>query len=585
MPDRWGRPSSSLDQQFVHHSGVNVTSINLGGGVTWTGPTCCASGSFCSAGNPVNPWYSQCIPGTAPATTSDAGNGNPTTTTTSTVPTSGSCVGAPLAPYSQCGGFGYVGSNCCASFSGVTYACQGGYWWMSCTPSGNQPPATTTTNIVVPVTTTTNVVVPATTTTRAATTTNPVVPTTTANVPSTTTSNSATPTGCVGAPLAEWAQCSGIGYTGSTCCSSGLVCVVSSQWWGSCQKAPPTTAASTTVSASTTKVTSTTTPASATTTKVTTSSASPTSTHFPMHPPPARVFAPYLDVTKSTISVSDMQNARTNWVILSFIVAGSNNQPTWASQYDITSSFYMDAINSIRANGNDIAIAFGGYDFQELALVITDVKQLQAAYQSVIDRYQVSWIDFDIESTSIYDTAANDRRAQAIAGLQQANPGLTVSFTVSVIPSGMVSSGISWITNLKSRGVRIDILNILAMDYGVPGENGATGMGGYAIQAAQSTYAQLQQIGYTSTKLGITPMIGANDVSGEFFTLANAQQVVDFALANSYIQMLAFWSLHRDSACSGQCADYTNYAAVVPLYDSSRIAQNAFDFSHIFNAF
>ena len=57
--------------------------------------------------------------------------------------------------------------------------------------------------------------------------------------------------------------------------------------------------------------------------------------------------------------------------------------------------------------------------------------------------------------------------------------------------------------------------------------------------------------------LGITPMIGKNDMAGEIFTLSNAQTVLTFAKANG-VHRLAFWALGRDQACgSGDSAPYS----------------------------
>jgi chitinase len=50
---------------------------------------------------------------------------------------------------------------------------------------------------------------------------------------STTTSSSAA-TG-TGSPVAQWGQCGGQGYTGSTVCASPYTCVATSAWWSQCQ--------------------------------------------------------------------------------------------------------------------------------------------------------------------------------------------------------------------------------------------------------------------------------------------------------------------------------------------------------------
>ena len=50
-------------------------------------------------------------------------------------------------------------------------------------------------------------------------------------------------------------------------------------------------------------------------------------------------------------------------------------------------------------------------------------------------------------------------------------------------------------------------------------------------------------------KVGITPMIGQNDVPAEQFTLADAAAVNDFARAHG-VGQLSMWSLNRDSTCA-----------------------------------
>ncbi|KAH6569822.1 hypothetical protein BASA60_008018 [Batrachochytrium salamandrivorans] len=114
----------------------------------------------------------------------------------------------------------------------------------------------------------------------------------------------------------------------------------------------------------------------------------------------------------------------------------------------------------------------------------------------------------------------------------------------------------------------------MAMDYGSgAAPNGATGMGGYAIASAQATRAQLQPI-FPSATIGITPMIGQNDVRDEIFSLQDANQLLKFAQANSWISLLSFWSINRDTSVFSSA-----------LYASSGIKQNMFDFANIMSAY
>ena len=101
-------------------------------------------------------------------------------------------------------------------------------------------------------------------------------------------------------------------------------------------------------------------------------------------------------------------------------------------------------------------------------------------------------------------------------------------------------------------------------------------MGLDAIQAAIATEAQISSMGL-SAKIGITPMIGVNDVAAEVFTLADAQALLDYAQTDSNVVRLSMWSVARDN---GNTAG-VHYASP----DSSGIAQHPYDFAAIFHHF
>src|SRR5207248_861955 len=122
--------------------------------------------------------------------------------------------------------------------------------------------------------------------------------------------------------------------------------------------------------------------------------------------------------------------------------------------------------NDLRGMGGDVIISFGGAAGTELGNACGDVGSLQAAYQSVINQFRLTWMDFDIEGAPIADTAAVDRRNKAIHNLQAANPGLRVSYTLPVDRTGLPGEGTSLLRNAQSNGARVDVVNIMAMDYG-----------------------------------------------------------------------------------------------------------------------
>jgi hypothetical protein len=200
--------------------------------------------------------------------------------------------------------------------------------------------------------------------------------------------------------------------------------------------------------------------------------------------------------------------------------------------------------------GGDALISFGGASGSELALNCSTASALKTAYRSVIDKYGVNKIDFDIEGATASNTTANSRRADALLALQQELPGVRIWVTLAVSPSGLDGAGKAIIQQLRDRGVAISGVNIMTMDYGI----GSTQMGQVAIQATQATFNQLKALfpGNSDASIwksiGLTPMIGKNDTLPETFTLANATELHDFALQKG-IGMTSFWNVDRDKSC------------------------------------
>jgi chitinase len=81
----------------------------------------------------------------------------------------------------------------------------------------------------------------------------------------------------------------------------------------------------------------------------------------------------------------------------------------------------------------------------------------------------------------------------------------------------------------------------MAMDYGPCYSD----MGQAAIDAASATRNQLSS-NSISANVGVTPMIGINDVTCEVFSTSDAQQLVNYAQSNSYISLLAYWAVGAD---------------------------------------
>ncbi|SDT82503.1 chitinase [Streptomyces sp. TLI_053] len=294
---------------------------------------------------------------------------------------------------------------------------------------------------------------------------------------------------------------------------------------------------------------------------------------------PAQYAAPYLETWNNPSTLADARNgAGLKYVTLAFVISDGGCNATFNGNTPITDAGWTGAINAHRAAGGDVIASFGGASGTELGQACTSVAALQAQYKRVVDALDLTRIDLDIEGGALADTAANDRRNQALAQLQQAQAAagkrLDVNYTLPVAPTGLLPDSLSLLSNAKSRGLNVNAVNIMTMDYGP-----AMDMGQAAISAAEGLHTQLGRIwtAKTSEQLwameGNTPMIGVNDTQAEVFTTANAQTLTDFARSRG-IQLLAFWAVGRDKACA------TNGTLSSTC---SGTPQSAYQFSRTFN--
>jgi chitinase len=217
------------------------------------------------------------------------------------------------------------------------------------------------------------------------------------------------------------------------------------------------------------------------------------------------------------------------------------------------------------------------------------VKSLTEAYQSVIGAYQLTAIDLDIEGAALDDFQAGQRRAAAVADLEQAAEAahrpLSVWLTLPVEPSGLPYDALSVIESMLRDRVSIAGINVMTMDFTQPPTGGTT-MLQLAENALYATHAQLaslfprygihlrsQQIWQ---QLGATVMIGQNDIQAENFTVPDAQGLAGFA-AWTHLGRISMWSLNRDSQCGSSFAENGLLSG-----GCSGTAQSSLEFSRIF---
>jgi hypothetical protein len=300
---------------------------------------------------------------------------------------------------------------------------------------------------------------------------------------------------------------------------------------------------------------------------------------------PTSYFSPYVDVSLTpTFNMTQTeQETGQKYYTLAFVLDGGGCNAEWAGTTPINQGFMQSDISSLRAAGGDVIASFGGEVGTELATSCGSESALQAQYQAVINDYNLTHIDFDIEGSTLDNTTANALRDQAIVGLekaaQSAGKQLTVSFTIPVTANGLLSDGLALLQGAVAAGVNFTVVNIMTMDLG-GSTDGDTGT--LAIDAALGLYKQLAALFPTKSSsqlwamIGMTPMIGLNGSGGEVFTEADAQTVLAFAQQHS-LGELAMWSAGRDAECPGDASTISTTC--------SGITQNPFDFTKIFAAF
>jgi chitinase len=308
---------------------------------------------------------------------------------------------------------------------------------------------------------------------------------------------------------------------------------------------------------------------------------------------PEHVFAPYFQTytDANPAEVSKASGAR--YLTMAFLqteVTGScdvlwNGDPSTP----VSRSVYGKEIARIRAAGGDVVPSFGGYSADSTATEIadscTDVGRIAAAYQKVISTYGVTRLDMDIEDASLDNTAAVDRRNQAIrlvqAWAERQHRPLQIVYTLPTAPTGLEPNAINVLASALRYGVRVDIVNIMTFDYY---DDQAHDMAADTKTAASGLLTTLRQLyPHRSTSqlwamVGITEMIGIDDYGSggetgplEILTIAGARDVVRWATAHR-IGELSFWALGRDNGgCPGTPGSD----------DCSGVAQKPYEFTHL----
>ena len=183
---------------------------------------------------------------------------------------------------------------------------------------------------------------------------------------------------------------------------------------------------------------------------------------------PGRVFAPYMYIgAGDDFQITQCETAcGQKFYTIAFVIADKQKNPAWDGRFTMDKNLYLGQIAAIRRLGGDVIVSFGGEGGTELAIAEADPAALEAKYQSVIDHYKLTWLDFDIEGKALSKIPVNERRNAVLARLQAKNPGLIISYTLAVDPNGIPENGLKVLADARTRGVKVYSANVMTMDFG-----------------------------------------------------------------------------------------------------------------------
>lgn len=264
-------------------------------------------------------------------------------------------------------------------------------------------------------------------------------------------------------------------------------------------------------------------------------------------PFPAPVYAPYFERWSGDSLAATAQLSGARYFTLAFLEARSRA----SCRLRWNGRDYLAELPLLRSFGGDVILSFGGWAADQGGTEIADscesVTALARAYEDVITKYDVSWLDMDIEGKSLRNRRGIDRRNKALKLMQQwaarKRRPLQISYTLSTSAFGLTRPALNILRNAAANGTRVDVVNLMAFDYY---DGRTTDMGTAAIDAAAALVPQLRALG-SGAMVGITLMPGLDDAPSkrERTTLAHAQQVYDYAWANG-VKTLSIWSIQRD---------------------------------------
>ena len=290
---------------------------------------------------------------------------------------------------------------------------------------------------------------------------------------------------------------------------------------------------------------------------------------------PTHYYAPYVDSTLWPLYdfVGTARTSGVKFFTLAFITADPANKPAWGgfAAYDVGNSDFdtqMKAnIVALRNLGGDVMVSFGGAANQELA---QSHHQRQFTHSSLsighhrlrFDAHRFRYRRRRRGRSRQYRSALASHRPTATSGRRRRRQARRLVHAAGVanrphrrrFVRGPIGPALR--REHRRRQRHDDGLRRLRCP------NPAGHMGDFAIQAATSLFGQLKTA-YNGAltdaqlwaKIGMTPMIGTNDIQSEVFTQQDAAKMLAFAQQHG-IDRISIWSCNPTNSAIASDYDF-----------------------------
>jgi len=262
--------------------------------------------------------------------------------------------------------------------------------------------------------------------------------------------------------------------------------------------------------------------------------------------------APYIytSVSGSKDPVKVMQSTGVRAFTLAFILNKGTCSPVWDSG-TLNDSSKQKMITAIRGAGGDVVVSFGGYSGNKLANSCSNETKLAAAYQKVIDLYQLKAIDIDLEAGEV---SQSNKVLKALKIVKQKNAGISTILTLGTGKNGLEGDESGIPAQAKAIGSPVDNWTIMPFDFS--DNDSGLDHGKATVSASEGLHKQLKSaLGGSDAsiyaKQGISSMNGKTDSNGNV-TVANFNTMLSYVQQHG-LTRFTYWELSRDNSS----LDYT----------------------------